>query len=220
MRYINLIEFPTKIDVEYLLLELKTEDQRIEDLTRKLKVLDRLIDGGTPYEAEIENAKARKSEIIAKLEEFGIDPYANEMTDWSTVSFKGMPTRKKKTEQTSSSAARDTFNVANFKVIFFGHYYDPNAGKRGSDKVWGVGVLNDHKVITFWGARDKTPQTKWTHATDSELSRVYTQARQKERKGYDKQNPKEWEKFIEHALRKDPKFKEAGFDTGGAIVIV
>ena len=210
MRYINILEEPRQIDIEFLLLELKSEEQRIEDLQRKLEVLDRLIDGGTPYEAEIENAKARKSEIVAKLRDFGIDPYSGGSSrDTET-----------KTKKAAKSARADMTNVANFKVIFLGHFYDPGAGKRGSDKMWGVGVLNDYKVITFWGARDKTPSTKWTHASDTELARVYDQARKKERKGYDRQDPKDWHDWIEHALRRDPKFKEEGFDVGGAIVIV
>ncbi len=80
----------------------------------------------------------------------------------SRQSYREPPKRKKPHQEPPRQKQKSTDqfythdNGWKFSILRF---TDPNAGKRGSDKVWGLAV-KDNRFMTFWGAFGKTVQTK------------------------------------------------------------
>lgn len=92
-----------------------------------------------------------------------------------------------------------------FQVVFFGHFYDPLAGKRGSDKVWGWGVKGDI-IFQFWGANGKTPAVKHLSRTRQNLNKLQRLAQSKERKGYSQIRAADHVDWLRRVLEQSPRF--------------
>lgn len=110
------------------------------------------------------------------------------------------PEPKAKAKAKTTSVSTDTF-----QVVFFGHYYDPMAGKRGSDKVWGWGVQGDY-IFQFWGPNGKTPGVKRLPNTSENRQKLNNLAIRKERKGYNKINASDHVSWLKRVLAAKLRF--------------
>ena len=108
------------------------------------------------------------------------------------------PKAKAKAKPTGTGVSTNVF-----KVVFFGHYYDPMAGKRGSDKVWGWGVYGD-EVYWFWGPNGKTPRVKRLPNTEANRYEMQNKAMKKERKGYDPIKASDHVEWLKRVLDANP----------------
>lgn len=115
--------------------------------------------------------------------------------------------RKAEPEQPKAKARETGTSVSTgaFQVVFFGHFYDPMAGKRGSDKVWGWGVHGDH-IFQFWGPNGKTPGVKRLPNTPENRQKLNALAMKKERKGYNKIKASNHVEWLKRVLDAQPRF--------------
>lgn len=115
--------------------------------------------------------------------------------------------RKPEPEQPKAKARATGSGVSTgaFQVVFFGHFYDPMAGKRGSDKVWGWGVYGNY-IFQFWGPNGKTPGVKRLPNTSENRQKLNALAAKKERKGYNKINASDHVAWLKRVLDTQPRF--------------
>lgn len=109
-------------------------------------------------------------------------------------------------EPKAKKATGTSVSTGAFQVVFFGHFYDPMAGKRGSDKVWGWGVHGDY-IFQFWGPNGKTPGVKRLPNTPENRQKLNALAMKKERKGYNKINAANHVEWLKRVLATKPRFE-------------
>jgi len=177
MRYFELYETKTAVILEYS-TEGKSKAQ-IDEMLARL----RLIVQQSDFIGERDNAQDLINKILGNLGREPEEPQA-----------KPEPKR-----------AGVPAGPGSFKVVFFGHFFDPMAGERGSDKVWGWGVKGDN-IYQFWGKNGGVPQVKHLANTPGNRAALDTLAGKKERKGYNKIAAANHVEWLESVLRKSPKF--------------
>lgn len=89
--------------------------------------------------------------------------------------YRGPPKQERPQQKQKSTDSTYTHNGWTFTILRF---TDPNAGKRGSDKVWGFAV-KDSRYMTFWGKFGKTVSTN-----EVDYAVAQQKYREKVRKGY------------------------------------
>lgn len=114
------------------------------------------------YERLLTSIKARYGEEQARKAENAVKggsqstqsrPKSNYSQQKPKEPPKQEPPRQKQSYQSSTSGKRNgkvyyDLNGWSFHIL---RYTDPDAGKRGSDKIWGVASKN-HQFVSFWGA--------------------------------------------------------------------
>lgn len=183
--------------LEEILTELQKTKQELLDMVARLKKIIVQSD----YEGERENAKSLLKKVLFQLEnEYGWKSHSGAKTQ--------EPPKRDHTNKAKSQAGAKAYQKADdlaFKVVFFGRFFDPNAGKKGSDKVWGWGVKGDY-IYQFWGPTGKTPQVKRMDNTPYNRNLANRKAAEKVGKGYQKMSAAESEEWIKQVLQRSPKF--------------
>lgn len=110
--------------------------------------------------------------------------------------------RKPEPEQPKATGTSVSTNA--FQVVFFGHEYDPTAGKRGIDKVWGWGVYGDY-IFQFWGRNGATPGVKRMPNTPENRQKLKALAAKKARR-YKKINASDHVEWLKRVLDAQPRF--------------
>ncbi len=168
MRLIELLEYTT-----------------YENLVNKLQSVYILMSRGAT-EGERNSAKMAYDRVISSIErDFGADAaqkadakvkgvgQSGSRTGGGTHYRKPEPEPKpepKQRQQSSNAGTTHNFIYTDPDTNWTFHilrYIDPNAGKRGSDKVWGYASwdgqgnsLSGYNVFSFWGAYGKSLRTK------------------------------------------------------------
>ena len=119
------------------------------------------------------------------------------------IGRKVRPDRPEQPEQPKAKPTGTGVSTNVFKVVFFGHFYDPMAGKRGSDKVWGWGVYGD-EIFWFWGANGKQPRVKRLPNTPENRQEMENKAMKKARKGYNKIKASDHVEWLKRVLDANP----------------
>lgn len=175
MRYCELIE-------KRIILEYDVKGKSKSEIDEMLHRLRRIIQT-SDFVGERDNAQDLLNKILAQL---------------------GQKPEEPKPEEPKASAGKASSDGA-FQVVFFGHFYDPYAGKRGSDKVWGWGVKGEF-IYQFWGPNGKTPQVKRLPNTPVNRAKLDKLAGQKAAKGYDKISSANHVNWLKSVLERNPKY--------------
>ncbi len=115
------------------------------------------------------------------------------------------PEREPRPEQPKAKPTGTGVSTNAFQVVFFGHEYDPTAGKRGIDKVWGWGVYGDY-IFQFWGRNGATPGVKRMPNTDENRQKLKALAAKKARR-YKKINASDHVEWLKRVLDTQPRFE-------------
>lgn len=164
-----------------VILEYSTAGKSKAEINKMLDTLRRIVQESN-FIGERDNAQDLINQILAELGRAPEEPKAKEEPKKAGVPVAGA-----------------------FKVVFFGHFYDPMAGERGSDKVWGWGVKGDY-IYQFWGKNGGTPQVKRLPNTPENRSKLDGLASTKAAKGYNKISAANHADWLNSVLRRNPKF--------------
>jgi len=186
-------------------LELLTEQQLIREWSVKGKTtsqinvmiarLKRIVSdlGGNPStKGEADNAQRLLDKIMAEM---GADAPKQEQPRRERTT-RDEP-KKEKPKSISPSSGQ-------FQVVFIGRQVDPDAGERGTNKVWGWGVKGD-SIYQFWGRYKQTPQVKKMPNTSANRMKTEELAKKKAKK-YTKVSASEHIDWLNDVLKKNPKF--------------
>ena len=156
------------------LLELLLEYTSYEDMLKRLKGVYALVLRGST-EGERSSAQAAYDRLLAAIKrEYGdkkaliadatIKGMAGKADNASKTRTKPQEPPRQKTSSKTGSSYKSSSNTNKTGRGYVYHdprtnwtfyvlrYTDPNAGKRGSDKVWGIATKDNNQFASFWGA--------------------------------------------------------------------